>query len=99
MRLPYAVQGAIYAPILVVIVFVLKGFCSGEGFCIADPLAIPIFLPLIAIYRIFGENTGVFGQEFLFVILYWGVLGFLAGFILDQYTRRSQYSLEQHPPL
>lgn len=99
MRLPYAVKGAALAPLIVLIIFILKSFCPATGSCFVDWLAIPIFLPLIAIYRIFGENTGIWGQEFLFIILYWGVIGFLLGFILDQYTHRSQYLPEQHPPL
>lgn len=100
-RLPYALQGLLFVPALIALIFVLKAFCpesSGEG-CFADYFATPIFLPLVIIYKLFGGNSAALGQEFLFILLYWAAIGFLLGFILDLYTRRSQYSPEQRPPV
>jgi hypothetical protein len=101
MRLPYALQGIIFAPLFVGLIFVLKSFCpeSAGEMCFADFFAVPLFLPLIAVYKVFGYIPGPNGQEVLFLILYWALVGFLIGFILDQYTRQFQYSPEQRPPL
>lgn len=99
-RIPYAFQGLVGLPIFVALVFLLKTFCSENGgVCIADYFAVPIFLPLIAIYKIFGGESAAAGHEILFIFLYWGLVGFLLGFILDLYTHRSEYSPEQRPPL
>lgn len=98
MRLPYAFQGLLFVPALIMLVFILKVFCpesAGEE-CFADYFAVPIFLPLIVIYKIFGDSTAVLGQEFLFILLYWGAVGFFIGLIFDLYTHPSPYSPEQH---
>lgn len=101
MRLPYSIQGIIFSPFLVGLIFVLKAFCpdSAGEMCFADSFATPLFMPLIAVYKMFGDFPGPNGQEVLFLILYWAVVFFLVGLILDLYNRPSQYSLEQHPPL
>ncbi len=101
MRLASATKGLLFAPALICLFFILKAFCpeSAGDACFADQFAVPIFLPLIAVYRIFGGSGIIGGQEFLFVMLYWSFTGFLVGAILDLYTHQSQYSPEQHPPL
>jgi hypothetical protein len=101
MKWPYAIQGLLFAPAFIGLVFLLKAFCPGSAgdSCFADFFAVPVFLPLITMYKIFGQVPGANGQEFLFLILYWSLVGFLVGFILDLYIRRSQYSPEQRPPL
>jgi len=72
--------------------------------CFADQFSTPIFLPLIAVYKIFDGVDITRGQEFLFILLYWAVLGFLIGLILDlwpkrdPYTVQSQYSPSPHLP-
>ncbi len=98
-KIPYAIKGAILLPILVSILFVFKALCPGGGGCFPDIFAVPIFLPLIAIYRIFGGTPSSSGMELVFIILYWALIGFILGVILDLYTRPSQYSPEQRPPL
>lgn len=108
MRIPYSIQGMLFAPALVGLTFLLKAFCpaSAGNDCFADVFATPVFLPLIAIYKIFGympASSG--GQELLFILLYWALTGFVIGLIIDlfskrgQYTPQSPYSPEQHPPL
>ena len=101
MRIPYAVQGLLFAPALVGLILVLKAFCpaAADGSCFADFFAMPIFLPLIALYKIFGSTPPFSGQEFLFIFLYWAVVGFFLGLILDLCSRPTPYSPEQHPPL
>lgn len=79
MRIPYAFQGLIAFPIIVTICFFLS----------IDSLATPIFLPLVAVYKIFGGIPASTGQELLFILLYWGALGFLLGFILDMYAKKA----------
>lgn len=99
--MPYAFQGVIFIPLLVGLIFVLKMFCpdSAGNMCFSDYFALPLFLPLVMVYRIFGLESEALGQELLFLILYWSLIGFLLGLILDLYTRPSPYSPEQRPPL
>ncbi len=101
MRIPSAIQGAVFAPVLVCLFFLLKAFCpeSAGDSCFADQFAVPIFLPLVAVYKIFGDSSVVYGQEFLLIIVYWALIGALVGLILDLCIRLSQYSPEQRPPL
>lgn len=85
MRLPYSIQGMMFAPALVGLVFILKAFCpaSAGAACFADYFATPIFLPLVALYRIFGKVPDLNVQEVLFVFLYWAFIGFLVGLFID----------------
>lgn len=102
MRIPYSIQGMLFAPALVGLIFLLKAFCpaSAGNACFADVFATPVFLPLIAVYKIFGGIPAASGgQELIFILLYWALTGFVLGLILDLCIRRSQYSPEQHPPL
>lgn len=100
MKIPYFIQGVLFGPVFIGLALILKVICpvsSGAG-CFADYLAVPIFLPLIFIYKLAGDGL-VMSHELWFVVLYWSIIGLLAGLILDLRTRRSQYSPEQHPPL
>lgn len=101
MRIPYAFQGAIFAPVLLVLIFILKSFCpeSAAGSCFADYFAVPIFIPLITIYKIFGEEATGIGNEFAFILLYWALIGFALGIIIDLYRRPSRYLPSQDRPL
>lgn len=85
MRIPSSIKGAIFAPVLICLFFVLKVFCpeSAGNSCFADQFAVPIFLPLVAIYKIFGDSSIIHGQEFLVVMIYWAVIGFLVGLVVD----------------
>jgi len=85
MRIPYFVQGAFFGPALIGLTLVLKVACPasvGAG-CFADSLAVPIFLPLIFVYKIVGG----------------GLLMYHAGLIFDLRTPRSPYLPEQRRPL
>jgi hypothetical protein len=100
--MPYSIQGMLFAPVLISLILLLKAFCpaSAGNMCFADWFATPVFLPLIAIYKIFGGVPGQGNaQELLFIVLYWTLTGFVLGLILDLCTRPSQYSPEQRPPL
>lgn len=100
MRIPYAIQGAFFAPILIGLAIVLKIACPapvGAG-CFADYLAVPIFLPLILVYKIVGPGL-ILIHELWFVVLYWIAIGFLIGLIFDLRTHQSQYLPSQRPPL
>ncbi len=101
MRIPYALQGMVFAPVLIGLIFVLKAFCpdSAGEMCFADQFAVPIFLPLIALYKIFGSSLVIAGSEFLFILVYWSLVGALLGFILDRYKHPSPYSPEPHRPV
>ena len=100
MRIPYFVQGALFGPALIGLSVVLKVLCpapAGAG-CFTDHLAVPIFLPLIFVYRTVGEGL-VMVHELWFVVLYWSLVGLLVGLIFDLRTRQSPYLPEQHLPL
>ncbi len=100
MHIPHLIQGALFGPVLIGLTLILKVLCPasiGAG-CFADHLAVPIFLPLIFIYAVFGDGF-IVAHELWFVILYWSLIGLLIGLIFDLRTRRSEYLLEQHHPL
>lgn len=92
MRIPYAVQGMICAPAIVGLIFILKAFCPANagGACFADAFATPVFLPLVAMYRIFGHVPDPNGQEVLFVFLYWAAIGFLIGLACDMWLPKKE---------
>lgn len=94
-RIPSAFLGALFAPILICLFFVFKAFCEGE--CLADSFATPIFLPLVAVYKIFGNSDIIEGHEFLFVMLYWAFVGFLIGFIIDLLTHKEPEPVFEQP--
>mgnify|MGYP001613034983 CR=1 FL=1 len=100
MRIPYSLQGAVFGPVFILIVAVLKMLCptSVGAECFADHLAAPIFLPLIFVYKIVGSGW-VMIHELWFIVIYWSLVGFLIGLIFDLYTRRSQYSPAPRRPL
>lgn len=92
MRIPSSIQGMLFAPVLICLFFVLKAFCpesAGES-CFADQFAVPIFLPLVAIYKIFGNSSVIGGHEFILVLIYWAVLGFLIGLVIDLLWHRNK---------
>lgn len=109
MRLSSKFQGALFAPALICLLFVLKAFCpdsAGES-CFADQFAVPIFLPLVAMYRLFGDSSIVGGQELLLVFGYWAFVGFLVGLVVDLFfahrrqagIRAGSRPLETAPPV
>ncbi len=95
-RVPSSVQGMLFAPAAVTLFFLLKTFCpeSAGNMCFSDQFSLPIFLPLAAIYRLFGGNGVIFGQDFLFVLLYWAAVGFLLGLIFDLWSKGQNDKLQ-----
>jgi len=85
MRFAAAIQGLLFAPVLVCLFFLLKAFCpeSAGSSCFADQFAVPIFLPLVAVYKIFGDSSIIAGQELLLILIYWAIVGFLIGLVVD----------------
>ena len=89
MRIPYFVQGALFGPALIGLSIVLKVLCPtsvGAG-CFADSLAVPIFLPLIFVYKIVDDSLVMY-HELWFVVLYWSLVGLLVGLIFDLRGRK-----------
>jgi hypothetical protein len=89
-RVPLSIQGLFFAPVLICLFFVLKAFCpdsAGSG-CFADQFAVPIFLPLVAVYKIFGSSDVIGGHEFIFISAYWAIIGFLIGLMFDLWMRK-----------
>lgn len=94
MKWPYALQGFIFAPAFVGLIFLLKALCpQGTGdICFADHFAVPVFMPLIALYQLFGIESSPSSQEFIFVLMYWAVVGFLIGLLIDLLTKKESKS-------
>lgn len=93
MRVPYAIQGMLFAPAIVGITFFLKVICPaspGAG-CLSDFLAPPIFLPAVFIESVIGKSIGSYAYEVVVILLYWALIGLLVGFICDLYKNRSRY--------
>src|SRR3990167_6991695 len=89
MRLPYAIQGMLFGPALVGLFILLKAFCpaSFAQSCLSDYFAAPIFLPLIFVYKLFGDSAAILHQDFLFIMMYWAFVGFFLGLIFDLYSQ------------
>lgn len=93
MRIPYSIQCALFAPALLLLIFVLKISCpveTGEG-CFADIFLPAAFFPLAFVYQAFGELAYLAENEVWVMLVYWTVVGALLGLILDLYRDRSQY--------
>jgi hypothetical protein len=85
MKFPNWLQGLLFAPALVALLFLLKATCpapTGVG-CFADPFIKPVFLPLIFLYKTYGQTTYILEHEVLIIILYWAVVGLLVGTLFD----------------
>ncbi len=85
MKIPYYIQGALFAPALVGILFILKITCpagGGQG-CFADPFLTPVFMPLTFIYKVFGDTSFLISHEPIFILLYWVILGLFVGMMFD----------------
>ena len=94
MKIPYYIQGAFFAPSLVGIIFILKITCpagAGQG-CFADSFLTPVFLPLVAIYKVFGAVPFIVAHEPIFILLYWIILGIFVGLLFDilKHERKEQ---------
>jgi hypothetical protein len=94
-NLPKAIKGFFFAPALILLFFLLKSFCpeSAGNSCFSDQFSVPIFYPLIAIYRYFGSSEIIGGHDFLFILGYWAILGFLIGLILDLWRREKEVTM------
>jgi hypothetical protein len=85
MKFPYWLQGLIFAPALVGLLFILKATCpapTGVG-CIADPFIKPAFLPVIFLYKIYGQTTYILTHEAILIIAYWAIVGLLIGLLAE----------------
>lgn len=105
-KVPSCMQYMFFAPATVGLLFLLKTFCpaSAGTMCFSDQFSSIIFLPLNAVYQLFGDSSIIYHQEFLFILIYWASVGFLIGLIIDIWPRRdpriapSQYLPESHLP-
>lgn len=92
MHIPNFIKGAFFGPAFIGLVFILKLTCpvSVDLGCLADYLAVPVFLPLSFAQHIMGDNF-VIAHELLFMFVYWSLVGMFIGFIFDLHKRQSQY--------
>jgi hypothetical protein len=88
-RVPHFIQGALFGPALIGLILILKVACPTKAGaeCFADQLAVPIFLPLIFIYKIVDEGLIMY-HELWFVVIYWSIIGLLIGLMFDLWGRR-----------
>lgn len=90
MYIPHSLKGVLFGPTFIGLTLILKVACPasvGSG-CFADALAVPIFLPLILVYKNVGEGWVMY-HELWFIFVYWSIVGLLVGFIFDLRTRQS----------
>lgn len=88
MRVPYWIQGALFAPACAVLLFVLRITCPGQGVeCFAGPFVRPLFFPLPFFYSIFGHLRALPAHEPLFILGYWTLIGLIAGLCFDIYKK------------
>ncbi|CAN5142779.1 hypothetical protein BH11PAT3_BH11PAT3_2260 [soil metagenome] len=88
-KIPYSIQGLIFAPALIGVIFVLKVSCpnSAGDWCFADNFVRPTFMPLKFLYQVFGNYAPILANhEPLFILAYWAIVGFLAGLLLELYV-------------
>jgi hypothetical protein len=99
MRVPYAVQGFLFAPAFIGLVFFLQVTCpepSGGG-CFADLFTLPMFMPVVFIHYVWGGLAILTQYELMFVVLYWSLVGALFGLCFDIYKEDERGS--QNPSL
>lgn len=93
MKVPYSLQGALFAPAMIGLILALKVTCpvpTGGG-CFADHFAVPMFLPSIFTYKVFPSvPTYIANYELLFIVLYWSLIGFLIGLCFDVLTKSGE---------
>jgi hypothetical protein len=92
MKVPYYIQGALFAPALVGVLFILKITCpagAGQG-CFSDPFLTPVFMPLTFIYKVFGNSPFVVSHEPMFILLYWILIGLFVGMLFDILNHKKQ---------
>ena len=95
MKLPYSIQGALFAPTLVLLIFILKVTCPAPtgGGCFADPFISSVFFPLPAIYRLFGQRVFITLHEPLIILVYWLLVGLFAGLVVDLIKKENKNTL------
>jgi len=91
MRLPYSVQGLLFAPALLVLVFFLRLTCpvSTNEACFSDYFSVPAFMPLAFAEKVMRVTMGSMFYEIAFVMIYWTLIGFLVGLCFDVYKKRT----------
>ncbi len=95
-KVPYYIQGALFAPALVGVLFILKITCpagAGQG-CFADPFLTPVFMPLTVLYKVFGYAQFLIAHEPIFILLYWVILGLFIGMLFDilKHSKENSFS-------
>ena len=89
MKVPYSIQGALFAPVFAILVFFLKLSCpAGQVGCFADLFLKPVFMPLPFIDQVLGSRYSFIQVHEPFVILiYWMLVGFVTGLFFDLIRR------------
>lgn len=85
MKVPYSLQGALFAPACAALIFFLKITCPAPngGGCFADPFISTVFMPLPFLYRVLHGYQSLVAHEPLFVLGYWLLVGLVTGLCFD----------------
>ncbi|MBX4189240.1 hypothetical protein KW785_01430 [Candidatus Parcubacteria bacterium] len=83
MKVPYSLQGLLFAPVFLVLLFVLKITCPSSSGCFADVFSAPAFIPLASVYKMFGPVEAISAHEPIFILGYWALVGLLVGLCFD----------------
>ena len=84
MKIPYSIQGMLFMPALVSLMFLLKLTCptpAGSG-CFADTFLPSMFLPVNFLHAFLPRDIVTY-HELLLILAYWGVVGLFAGLLVD----------------
>jgi hypothetical protein len=90
MKVPAWLKGALFAPTLLVLLFGLKLTCPAGGDCFSDVFATTAFMPLAAVYRVFGPAQIILAHEPIFLLTYWMVVGLLIGLLYDLARKKTK---------
>lgn len=86
MKVPYSIQGALFVPALLGLIFILRVTCPEVGIeegCFADTFATPLFMPAVFMHTVWAGESFVAQYELVFLMLYWIAVLFLLGLCFD----------------
>lgn len=85
MRVPFWLQGALFVPLLIALLFVVG----------VRSLLPPVFLPIVLFQSLFGGIGFVARHEMAFVFIYWAFVGALVGLCFDIFHPKTKTASSQ----
>jgi len=79
-----ALQGALFASLLSILIFFLKIICPLDTGCFVDPFLLVLFSPLPLLSNLFLISHISISYEPFVILLFWTVVGFISGLLASQ---------------